>query len=218
MQQQASVIRVYFYVDGFNFYHATRDTPFYPYGWCDWKAVAASLCRPPRELLQVKYFTSWIECSKDSAKKDRQRLHIKGMEKMGARVFYGKFVLRTSVCPNCNYEERKYREKKTDTNIAVQMVLDAAHNRYDQAYLVTADADLLPPVEAVTSPLWFRPPKKVTVLLPPGQKCPELECFTNQNYDCFELREHHLKRLPEEWAVELGFREFPERWKLRSKR
>lgn len=210
--------RVYVYVDGFNFYGSTRGTDTYPYGWCNWRRTAENYCGQNRTISHVKYFTSEI-ITTDKPKQDRQKLHIAAMKTI-ADVILGRFVPRTHQCRECGWTETFNREKKTDTNIAVHMVFDAAANRYDEAFLITADMDLLPAVEMVSDARCFNPPRKVTVLIPP-------HAHTNKEFvaaldGCrsglvrtIDLHSSNIVRFPEELAANLGF-PFPRHWSLGS--
>lgn len=208
--------RVYVYVDGFNFYYATKWTDAYPYGWCNWRLTAENYCGQSREVVHVKYFTSEIVTT-DADKRRRQKLHIAAMKTEG-EVILGRFANREYKCRKCGLVEQSSREKRTDTNIAVQMVLDAATDQYEEAFLVTADEDLLPAIEMVTDERNFQPPRKVTVLFPPGAHVSrEFRSELNRRHlvRSIELRTANMVRFPRELATKLGF-EFPKRWNLGS--
>jgi uncharacterized LabA/DUF88 family protein len=214
----SSIRRVYVYVDGFNFYHATTDTEAYPYGWCNWLLTAQNYCGQSRRVVGLKYFTSLVSTS-DEEKTRRQKLHIAAMETIG-KVVHGRFVPRERVCRQCGFVEHFNREKKTDTNIAVHMVLDAAMNRYDEAFLVTADMDLLPAVEAGTNPNLFRKPKPVTVLFPPhadtsNEFLAGLDSLGPAWVRPIEMKVANIVRFPVELAAKLGY-QFPAHWALGS--
>ena len=197
-----TVSRVYVYVDGFNFYHATLGTPAYSFGWCNWRATAENYCGASRQVTKVKYFTSEI-LSNDKAKRERQALHLKAMKTV-AELIYGQFKPREQRCTNCGHSKQFSREKMTDTNIAIHLVHDAGANRYDEAFLITADMDLLPAIQMVTSPRHFKTPRKVTVLIPPNAETSR------------EFRESLDQGLSKERAAELGH-EFPAHWNEGSK-
>lgn len=214
----ASVSRVYVYVDGFNFYLSTKGTEAYPYGWCNWRRTAENYCGQTRSVVRVKYFTSEIITS-DNARRKRQELHIAAMKTI-ADVILGRFVPRTHTCKKCGWTENFTREKKTDTNIAIQMVFDAGADLYDEAFLVTADMDLLPAVEMVSAERFFRRPRKVTVLIPPHAHTSQeflasLEDRRNNLIRAIELRLANLVRFPEQLATDLGY-SFPRHWALGS--
>ena len=37
----------------------------------------------------------------------------------------------------------------TDVNIATQMIIDAYHDKYDMAMLISGDSDLVPPIKSI---------------------------------------------------------------------
>ena len=209
----STISRVYVYVDGFNFYGATKGTKAYPFGWCDWRLTAENYCGPSRQVRKVKYFTSRIT-DQDEARRERQTLHLKAMATI-AEIIYGRFVPREQRCGNCGQFKQFAREKMTDTNIAIHMVLDAAANRYDEAFLVTADMDLVPAVQMVTDPKHFRTPRKVTVLVPPyadtSREFRETMDDLSNSVRIIDLRVTNLVRFPHDLAGKLGH-DFPEHW------
>jgi uncharacterized LabA/DUF88 family protein len=75
-------------------------------------------------------------------------------------------------CYNCGKTTTVYKEKKTDVKIATQMLVDCYANNFDKAYLISADSDLVPPIEVILSNF---PEKEITVLFPPQRRSHELE-------------------------------------------
>jgi uncharacterized LabA/DUF88 family protein len=67
-------------------------------------------------------------------------------------------------------------EKKSDVNIATQMLKDAYENLFDTAYLISADSDMVPPVEVIRS---MSPSKRVFVCFPPNRFSMELKNTAN---------------------------------------
>jgi hypothetical protein len=213
MDSRPTISRVYVYVDGFNFYVATKGTRAYPFGWCNWHLTAENYCGPSRRVSKVKYFTSRI-IDDDETKRERQALHLKAMGTI-AEIVPGRFVKREEICSNCGHTKQFAREKMTDTNIAIHMVLDAAANRYDEAFLVSADMDLLPAVQMVTDPKHFRTPRKVTLLIPPYAHTSRefragLDEFPNR-VRVIELNLTNLVRFSLDLAATLGH-DFPKHW------
>ena len=68
------------------------------------------------------------------------------------------------LCQNCNTHFTKPEEKRTDVNIATHLVGDCALNNVDKLVLVSADSDLVPPLEYIKSNF---PNKKIKVYFPP---------------------------------------------------
>ena len=64
-------------------------------------------------------------------------------------VIEGHFLEKGSNCHNCGYFNQTYEEKKTDVNIACEMLAYANEDRLDIAFLVSGDSDLVPPLKKV---------------------------------------------------------------------
>ena len=71
-----------------------------------------------------------------------------------------------------NMPRYTWEEKKTDVNLAIEMVLDGAYNNYDTALLVSADADFIPATKKVRAMNKKIPAmrKKVIILRPVEKK------------------------------------------------
>jgi len=52
-------------------------------------------------------------------------------------------------CPRCGKTIEKFQEKKTDVNIASEMIVDAFKEKFDIALLVSDDRDLSTPIEKI---------------------------------------------------------------------
>lgn len=63
----------------------------------------------------------------------------------------------------------------TDVNISVEMMKDAFQDRFDIAFLLSADSDLVSPVQTIRQ---LFPQKKVIVIFPPGRSSKALERVT----------------------------------------
>jgi len=68
-------------------------------------------------------------------------------------------------CPNCSYTIHKPEEKKNDVNISVRMIEDCITNSTGSISLVSADTDLIPPLEVIRRNF---PDKKIKVYFPPS--------------------------------------------------
>jgi hypothetical protein len=75
-------------------------------------------------------------------------------------------------------------EKKTDVNIAVEILSDAFNNNCDSVILVSGDSDVQPPIQ------WVKrnsSSKKITVyipLLPPEREKRRLDFYNQIGIDC----------------------------------
>ena len=67
-------------------------------------------------------------------------------------------------CPYCKAHISKPEEKRTDVNISVRMIADAVADNADIFSLVSADSDLIPPINYIRANF---PNKQVKVYFPP---------------------------------------------------
>jgi hypothetical protein len=151
------------YIDGFNFYYgAVRGTP---YKWLDFEKCFLRL-RPGDDIRRIWYFTALV----DGAKGTRQQIYLRALAtKPLVQVILGKFKLKQVKCgvTLCTYPGSRIfdmpEEKRTDVNIALQLLDDANHNRADQFIIVSGDSDLVPALEMVKAQ-W--PTKRLFVYVP----------------------------------------------------
>jgi hypothetical protein len=155
--------RTIVYIDGFNFYYgAVRGTP---YKWLDMEKCFFRL-RPNDDIHRIWYFTALVEGSKGA----RQNTYLRALATTPLiQVMLGKFKIKQVKCGviGCTYPGSRVfdipEEKRTDVNIALQMLDDASHDRADQFIIVSGDSDLVPALEMVKSQ-W--PMKRLVVYVP----------------------------------------------------
>lgn len=162
--------RVIAYVDGFNLYHGIRSKKWGRYLWLDIGRMARRLLAADQVLVTTKYFTARV--AGPPASVARQSTFLSALETVGGiEIIYGRFQKKSRRCRSCGAEWRVSEEKDTDVNIAVQMMRDAAADRFDVALLVSADSDLCPPILAIGE---LHPEKRVVVAFPPDRRSFEL--------------------------------------------
>lgn len=170
-QSNARTERVIAYIDGFNLYFGLKSKGWRRYYWLNLQALAQNLIKPYQLLERTKYFTARI-----SGPPDKQRRQTTYIEALGTLcnfdIFYGKYQLNPRNCRNCNFFEEVPSEKMTDVNIAVELMSDAFLNRFDVAYLLSADSDVSPVIARIRTLL---PEKKIVVAFPPGRHSKDLE-------------------------------------------
>ena len=145
--------------------------------WLDIQKLATTIIRDA-DLEAVKYFTARITGNYNKQLRQNAFLNAIQIHRPKLQIFEGRYLLRrvlcskcrTShhlfICPACQYQNVQPEEKKSDVNIATQMLQDAYENRCDIAYLVSGDSDFVPPIKAIRS---MSPPKIVAVAFPPRQ-------------------------------------------------
>jgi len=210
-------VRVIGYIDGMNFYEASKNKSWYPAGWCNWSETMSAYC--PNAEVSVRYFTT-LYTGRDRKRIDRQTLHLLAMKEVArADIVLGSRRERSLKCPECGSRLKCARvscgcesdivEKMTDVNIALRMFEDAIDGLFDRAYLVSADVDLIPAIDAV---MRRAPDVQVVVLIPPEPETGMAEDFANleQTYPgrsvarYLDLRK--MKRFPDD---------LPRRWNMK---
>lgn len=175
--------RVTFYVDGFNFYYGLKrmrriDSRWHRYYWIDVVKFFEQFVGLGQELAKVVYFTA---SPLDPAKSSRQSAFLnanvlRNPEKF--EIVRGKYINKTIQCPNCKISINRPEEKKTDVNLSVRMMGDCFKDATDVVVLISADTDLIPPIDFILKN--FKD-KKVKVYFPPA----------NNSFDINEYMKAH---------------------------
>lgn len=140
------------YVDGFNLYRGVlRDGP---YRWLDLFSLFKRL-RNSENVIKVKYFTALVL---GVERQRRQQIYLDALIATGVEVIRGNFIRKDVICTvnGCSRPRtlRKFQmpeEKRTDVNIAVNIVVDALTKSCTHQVLVSGDSDLSPAVEVARS-------------------------------------------------------------------
>jgi len=146
--------RVIFYVDGFNFYYGLKSqvkiNPEWRKGyWIDIVKLFEQFLSDNDTLVKVKYFTA---APLSIGKRSRQSALFKANDLLNGdkfEIIRGKYINKDMFCPNCKTHFSKPEEKRTDVNLAVHLIGDCALDNVDKIVLVTADSDLVPPLEFI---------------------------------------------------------------------
>jgi len=162
--------RIAVYVDGFNLYFGLRDAGWKRYYWLDIWLLAENLVRGGR-LVQAKYFTARVKGNPLKERRQQVFLHALRHYRPKLEIFYGHYLLKQWQCRKCGTVWQIPEEKKTDVNIATKLLGDAYEDRFDVAILVSADSDLVPPIEMIRAP---RPGKRIVVAFPPKRSSKHL--------------------------------------------
>ena len=183
--------RVNFFVDGFNFYHGLKrkikiDSDWQQFYWIDFVKLFQQFIGNNQSLGKIYYFTA---PPPDTDKLMRQRLLFKAnslLNETKFEVIDGKFFPKNVKCKECHKSYKIYEEKHTDVNIAIKMIDDCLLDNVDTIALVSADGDLLTPLNLINERF---PNIKIRVYFPPANKSDALNNFMKS----------HKKR-----AIELG--------------
>lgn len=175
--------RVVTYIDGFNLYfgirreaikRGTRENPdprWYRYMWLDLVSLGHRMLSPVQQLEQTKYFTAPITASEE--KQRRQTVYLDALRTLpNLEIILGRFQPDRKECDRCGHLAYHPQEKKTDVNIATNLICDALDNKFDTAIIVSGDSDLAPAFSAVRK---LKPEKRLVVAFPPNRYSKELE-------------------------------------------
>lgn len=130
------------YIDGLNLYHgALKGSRF---KWLDVRRLAEELL-PKDDVRDIYYFTAKVVTARgDGSKRQKQDVYLRALTSIpGVELVYGVHRRRGS----------SWEEKKTDVNIATQMIFDAFLGRFERALLVSNDSDLFSPVKRIREDL-----------------------------------------------------------------
>jgi uncharacterized LabA/DUF88 family protein len=157
------MIPVCFYIDGFNLYHALLKFKDDKVKWLDLELLCHRIVAPKTELIEKIYYFSaladWLP--------DPMSRHVEYVRALTARkviCVMGHFKKKDRECHNCHSTWTAHEEKETDVSIGITLLNDAYKNRFERAYLVTRDSDLMPAVQMVRAEF---PKKEIVAVAPP---------------------------------------------------
>jgi len=182
------------YVDGYNVYHGLCDKQWRRYLWLDYRRLFERELRSEQTLVAVNYFTA-LGRKQSPESTERQQQYLAALEAHGGVnvIPAGKFKMRPWRCEACGHTRQRPQEKMTDVAIAVQLTADAHADAFDTAWLMCADADLIPAVRYVAATF----PDKVLVVLPPrGRRSDDLIAAVGRKRDIGRSR-HAQAQLPD---------------------
>ena len=200
--------RVNFYFDGFNFYYGLKSSGWKKYYWLDIVKFCSWFLKPNQELGTVYYFTA---APKDEGKKNRQDLFFSA-NKLNPkfRLVFGKYISKRIKLGGEKYTT--FEEKQTDVNIAVEMIKNVIQNKNDVSILVSADSDLLPPINLIRE---LEPNHKIFTYFPPNRYSVDLNLNSDLTIKLARY-EHRFKKsiLPEKITLSNAYvLKRPDNWK-----
>ncbi len=164
------------FIDGSNWYHAAKRIGVVVSDIDYWN-FAHKLAQQHRRVIGVRYYVGQV--SGDLTRSRKQKTFIRTLEKQNVQITLGRIEKKKIQPGNNQIQRKLrnfllsrghlikepsvlnglqsiiseetyiYTEKRVDVSIAVDMVMKAMNNEFDVAYLVSADGDFIPAVEAV---------------------------------------------------------------------
>ena len=146
--------RVSVFIDGFNFYYSLKrarknEPDFQKFYWLDFVKFFEHFLQPGQTLQKVYYFTA---PDRYPDRRIRQEALFRANELINSsrfEVVNGFYYDKPFTCRNCNARFTIPEEKRTDVNICAYMMRDCALDDVDVLILVTADSDLITPIELI---------------------------------------------------------------------
>ena len=97
------------------------------------------------QLAEIRYYIGAVRRQKNSKSEelynDQQRLFYK-LQQQNIKIILGQLI---------QHKDKSYHEKGVDVRLSVEMIRLARQDKYDVAYLLSSDTDLVPAVEEVLS-------------------------------------------------------------------
>lgn len=191
--------RAAFYVDGFNLYHSIKDLKNDRLKWLSLMSLAKMLI-PARDeqVVLIRYFSALAhKRGLDSVK--RHETYIAALKSESVDCILGRFKGQPRNCRKCDNRWLHPEEKETDVNIAIRMVADGYEDRYDVCYLISADTDLVPPLQMIRDNL---PNKEIVAVSPPNR--PHGQHIKSIAHRAIKLNSNQLSRcrLPDAFAYQ----------------
>lgn len=178
--------RVIFYIDGFNFYYGLKTKGWRKYYWLDCVSFFEKFLKLYKQLIELNYFSAK---PKGSDKSQRQETFF-SCNKVNSKfqLHLGKFLKKNVTCNSCGNVHLTFEEKETDVNIAIIMIGDVVYDKCDISILVSADSDLIPPINFIKKE--FNPLHKIFVYFPPNRFSFDLR---NKAFGIVKLENHENK-------------------------
>lgn len=134
-------------------------------GRLNYRKLAENIAAP-LEITEVLFFTSTSDSVTDYDNYVAQQRFFSALQASGVELRLGRLVHRVSTCPHCGHRNSFKTEKSVDVQIALELALGAAEDRWDTAYLASCDADLIPAITFARCR-----GKQVRLLLPSNAPC-----------------------------------------------
>ena len=144
------------YVDGYNLYYGLLRRSVFK--WLDlYRLFQDHALGQNAEVLEVRYYTAPVlgRMSDDPESSQRQRTYLQALRKMPpnrVKIIEGKIMAETPVlrlvnplpeCPGLTHVKvHDFTEKKTDVNLAADLITGAWTGVYEQAVICSNDTDL----------------------------------------------------------------------------
>lgn len=139
------MIRVVFFIDGFNLYHAIASLKVNHLKWLDLKKLCQNYAISSQFSIEDIYYFSAIAHWLIGPKR-RHEKYLAALKTSGVKPILGKFKNKDRWCRVCKKSSKGHEEKETDVNIALHILDSAYQNSFDRAVIISGDSDLSPAI------------------------------------------------------------------------
>lgn len=176
-----SLIRAVFFIDGSNWYHSLKEIGLSELQRLDYPRMFGKLAGPARSWTEARYYIPDVGIIGSAELLNEQRDFLKQLQAQDERItvqlgrlepriakseaakdllhYLGNLKIRIDgvvfrdlvAIGRAHEHARVFVEKAVDVQLAVDMVQMAIEDRYEVAYLLSADGDYTPAVDAVRS-------------------------------------------------------------------
>ena len=153
------------YIDGFNLYHSILPFNDNRLKWLNLRSLCEKFLQSGDVLNDVYFFSAYLTHNQE--KFSRHINYVKALKSANVIPVMGKFKKKFPHCKNCGRDYLSYEEKQSDINIAITLLKDAFLDKFDKAFLVTADTDLVSTIKMIKG---LFPQKRIILLIPPKRR------------------------------------------------
>ncbi|MCE2464713.1 MAG: NYN domain-containing protein [Dehalococcoidia bacterium] len=181
------------YIDGFNlYYRAVKNTGF---KWLDLGRLATTLF-PHDEIQSIEYFTAYLSNRPGTeGSRLRQLVYLRALQTIpNLTIHFGQFRSRTKTRPlvarpDMYVEVLDSEEKGSDVNLVTRLLMDAITENYEQAVLISNDADFAGAMLCVKNELNL----KMTLVSPDPDEKYIPESLRNAATYIRRIRKRHMR-------------------------
>ena len=209
-------MRTNVYIDGFNlYYRALKNTPF---RWLNLRRLVETLF-PQDNIGKVCYFTARLDVRPTNpGQPQRQLIYLRALATLpNLDIHYGTFRSGTKRRPLAEPVQglptqvvvRDSEEKGSDVNLATRLLVDGFNGEYEQAVVLSNDADFAGAMRYVRDSLGLR----VTLVNPDARVSSPRDLANTATY-VKRLWRSHLRRsqFPETIRDDVGIITKPDGW------
>jgi uncharacterized LabA/DUF88 family protein len=140
--------RAFVFIDGGNFYFKLKDLTSKLDGKhslidFNFRRFAEWLVKP-NELLEIRYYLGAIKRERNNPKSEQLYAN---QQKLIGRIQQQNIIITLGHV--IRHPDKTHHEKGVDVRLAVEMIKFARENKYDIAYLVSSDTDLVAAIEEI---------------------------------------------------------------------